>query len=175
MLKNRLGESERVQLCFYGPEHDVVLQTFYLPTEQEKFTALPTEVIDLSIQDENRYPVVILNRDTPVGFFVLHDGKDIQSFTNNLNAMLLRALSINYIHQGKGYAKKALQLLPKFVMNHFPHINEIVLAVNEKNLAARRLYEKSGFEDRGLRRFGKIGVQLILHYPLSNLNQNRIY
>jgi RimJ/RimL family protein N-acetyltransferase len=175
MLTNRLEKSEQVQLCFYGPEHDAALQTFYLPAEQKKFTALPTEVIDLSIQDENRYPVVILNRDTPVGFFVLHDGKDIQTFTNNPNAMLLQAFSINYIHQGKGYAKKALQLLPEFVMKHFPYINEIVLAVNEKNIAARQLYEKSGFEDRGLRRLGKIGRQLILHYPLSSFNQNRIY
>jgi RimJ/RimL family protein N-acetyltransferase len=175
MLTNRLEEKEQVQLCFYRSEHDAVLQTFYLPKEQEKFTALPTEVIDLSIQDEKRYPVVILSRDTPVGFFVLHYDEDIQSFTNNPNAILLRAFSINYIHQGKGYAKKALHLLPEFVMKHFPNINEIVLAVNEKNVAARQLYEKSGFEDKGFRRLGKIGMQLILHYPLSRLNQNRIY
>jgi RimJ/RimL family protein N-acetyltransferase len=175
MFTNRLEESKWVRLSFYHSEHYAVLQSFYLPKEQEKFTALPTEVIDLAIQDENRYPVIILSRDTPVGFFVLYDGKDIQAFTSNPNAISLRAFSINYIHQGKGYAKKALRLLPGFVMKHFPNINEIVLAVNEKNVAARRLYEKSGFEDRGLRRLGKIGMQLILHYRLSNLNQNRIY
>jgi RimJ/RimL family protein N-acetyltransferase len=167
MLTSRLEEREQVQLCFYRFEHDAVLQAFYLPKEQEKFTTLPTEVIDLSIQDERCYPVVILSRDTPVGFFVLHDSKDIQAITNNPNAMLFGSFSINYIHQGKGYAKKALHLLPEFIMKHFPNINEIVLAVNEKNVAARQLYKKSGFEDKGLRRLGKIGMQLILHYSLS--------
>ncbi|MED3666451.1 GCN5 family acetyltransferase, partial [Geobacillus kaustophilus] len=48
-----------------------------------------------------------------------------------------------------------------------PYINEIVLAVNEQNLTAQRLYLTAGFIDSGRRREGKKGRQLLLYYPLS--------
>ncbi|QPA32630.1 GNAT family N-acetyltransferase [Thermaerobacillus caldiproteolyticus] len=112
----------------------------------------------MSVRDPYRHPVVILYRDTTVGFFVLHEGKNIASFTNNRNTMLIRAFSVNLIHQGKRCTKRAFHLLTAFVMKHFPNINEIVLAVNETN----KLYEKSRFQDKGIRRMEKIGLPLIL-------------
>jgi hypothetical protein len=63
---------------------------------------------------------------------------NIKSYvTTNPKAILLRALSINYRHQGNGYAKAAMKTLPLFVKNHFTKVDEIVLAVNEKNIGAK--------------------------------------
>lgn len=47
--------------------------------------------------------------------------------------MLLRGSSTDFYHQGKGYAKKSLMLLPGFIHNECSYIDEIVLAVNVKN------------------------------------------
>lgn len=65
--------------------------------------------------------------------------------------------------QGKSLAKNAMLLLSKFVLNEFPNCNEIVLAVNHKNIAAQHLYKKVGFQDTGKRRFGPIGEQFIMN------------
>jgi RimJ/RimL family protein N-acetyltransferase len=121
-----------VKLSFYIPEYIDILREFHLPSGQKDFTALPVNALQKCSHDKERHPVVIFSDDTLVGFFVLHTGSGITSFTNNPHAMLIRALSINYVHQGKGFAKRAMKILPEFVAEHFPSINEITLAVNEK-------------------------------------------
>lgn len=82
-------------------------------------------------------------------------------------AMLLTAFSIEYLHQGKGFAKKAMKDLKTFVMKEFSFCNEIVLAVNKRNVPAQNLYKKAGFTDTGRRKMGKIGEQLILSLSIS--------
>ncbi len=76
-------------------------------------------------------------------FFALQTGDRVQEFTKNENALLLTSFSINHNRQRKGYAKKSLALLQEFVQCYFPMKNEVVLAVNEKNIPAQNLYEKS--------------------------------
>ena len=44
--------------------------------------------------------------------------------------------------------------------------NEVVLKVNEKYSSTQNLYEKVGFQDKGLRRMGPIGQQIIMHLPI---------
>jgi len=159
--------SHRVALCFYRPEHSKRLSAFHLPEEQKQFTALPDEVLSESMRDPNRHPIVITAGEEPVGFFILHHGKEIHTYTINESALLLRAFSIDHAHQGKGYAKAAMMLLPEFTVKHFLDFTEIVLVVNARNLAAKRLYEKTGFQDQGITRMGKNGLQHVLHYALS--------
>ena len=69
-----------------------------------------------------------------VTFFVLHKNDGVKPYTNNENSILIRAFSTDFHHQGKGYAKQALKILPDFVRNNFLGINEIILAVNVKNV-----------------------------------------
>lgn len=57
-------------------------------------------------------------------------------------------------------------LLEEFVKCYFPIKNEVVLAVNERNIPAQNLYAKVGFEDKGFRRMGPIGQQIIMHLPI---------
>ncbi|NEW06586.1 GNAT family N-acetyltransferase [Paenibacillus sp. SYP-B3998] len=165
-MTNEHLDVRQISLVFYEEEHQEALELFYLTDEQLQFTASPKAALDVAKSDKQRFPVVILSENVPVGFFVLHVGENIQPFTRNPNAILLRALSVNYEHQGNGYGKQVLRLLPSFVAMHFGEINEIVLAVNETNPIAKRLYEKMGYVDKGFRKEFDKGDQIILHYAV---------
>ncbi|MBM6995179.1 GNAT family N-acetyltransferase [Paenibacillus sp. DXFW5] len=157
------------QLRFYAKEEDFeTLQGFELLSEQVEFTALPGEALEVAAQDPNRYPVVIQSAEgETVGFFVLHLNAGSDLLVDNPRAILLRALSVDFRQQGKGYAKAAMLQLPAFVREHFPEVDEIVLAVNARNLTAQRLYLQVGFEDRGLTRLGPVGLQHIYHFKVE--------
>ena len=160
--------NSKISLSSYQEQFTQDLYRFELPVEQLGYTGLPSEILDLSISDPNRYPIVIVKDEhVPVGFFVLHMHSDIAELVNNPQAILIRALSVNYPYQGKGYAKEAMYLVPKFVLEHFPDVDEIVLAVNARNIAAQQLYIKTGFEDKGFRKMGAKGLQYIYHFKVK--------
>ncbi|BBH20100.1 N-acetyltransferase [Paenibacillus baekrokdamisoli] len=148
-----------VELQFYKPGNFESLKSFNLPEEQEQFTALPIESLDIT---HERYPIIIVSKNEIVGFFVLHSSARVKEYTENPHSMLLTALSINHTQQGKGFAKKGMELLKGFVNQEFPECNEIVLAVNNRNIPAQKLYEKVGYKDTCRRKMGEIGEQLIL-------------
>lgn len=152
-----------VELHNYKTEFFESLSEFRLPEEQERFTSLPIAMLEAS---EGRYPIVILSESHPVGFFVLHTSSRVQDYTDNPNAMLLTAFSIDHQQQGKGYAKKGLLQIDHFIREFFQHCNEIVLAVNHKNIVAQKVYEKVGYQDTGRRKIGKLGEQFIYSYTL---------
>lgn len=54
-------------------------------------------------------------------------------------------------------------LLPEFVSAKFPDINNIVLAVNVKKIAAQSLYKKCGYLDEGIHKMGKKGELVIMN------------
>ena len=160
-------QTENIQLIPYDETYKEIIEAFVLPTEQIQFTAKPSDLLEKAKKDTTRNVVVILANRTPVGVFALQTGVRVAEYTDNPNALLLVAFSINYEKQAKGYAKKGLALLHDFVASYFPDKNEIVLAVNERNILAQRLYLKVGFEDRGRRRMGPIGRQLVLYLSIE--------
>ncbi|MCM3718339.1 GNAT family N-acetyltransferase [Fictibacillus phosphorivorans] len=155
-----------VILTFFEEIHRDALNAFYLEKDQLRFTPLPSEALKLCDEDLSRNPVVIMAKDTPVGFFVLHAGENIRDFTENPNAMVIRALSINHKEQGKGYAKEAMLKIPAFVSTHFPAIDELILAVNFNNEPAQQLYKKIGFHSRGQVKPGPSGPQHVMHLDM---------
>lgn len=156
--------SKRFQLSFYEIKHLEMLSKFQLPETQARFTALPEEILNVS---EGQYRIVILSEDLPVGFFLLHSTERVREYTNNPNAMLLTSFSINHKHQGKGYAKNAMIQLKEFISLNFKHCDEIILAVNHKNIPAQNLYKSAGFVDTGKRKVGKIGEQFIMSLKVN--------
>ena len=152
-----------VKLKHFLNEYFEELNSFELPEEQAQFTALPSKILE-ETEGENR--IVILDENEAVGFFVLHKTKRVKEYSDNTNAMLLTALSVNHAMQGKGYAKQAMLLLSDFVKSEFHNCDEIVLAVNHKNIPAQRLYSRVGFSDTGKRKNGPIGEQFILNLLL---------
>ncbi|WP_371932586.1 GNAT family N-acetyltransferase [Bacillus carboniphilus] len=153
-----------IQLKQYNEKYLEQLLTFHLPPEQLKFTSLPID--RLNELKEGQYPIVILKDDDVVGFFLLNSHQRVQEYTNNQKAMLLTALSINQSEQGKGYAKEAMLQLKSFVKKKFTICNEIILAVNHKNLAAQQLYLSVGFVDEGRKKMGPIGEQYIMQLSI---------
>lgn len=158
-----MDKGASVELTHFSQNHVAVLRTFELPDEQEQFTSLPLAVLDVA---EGQYRIVITNEEEPVGFFILHNTERVKEYSPNSQAMLLTSFSINHAQQGKGYAKQGLLLLQDFVKAEFPACDELVLAVNHKNIPAQRLYIKVGFVDTGRRKMGPKGEQFILRLPL---------
>ncbi|WP_019912845.1 GNAT family N-acetyltransferase [Paenibacillus sp. HW567] len=158
----------RISLYLYEEKYKEDLLAFELPPEQEQFTGLPGETLAEALTNPGKAAVVIVQGERAVGFFILHRGEEIADFYSNYSgAILLRAFLINYASQGQGIAKAAIALLPDFLRTHFPAMQEIVLAVNERNAAAGNLYSRAGFRDKGLRRSGHKGTQKVLQYALD--------
>ncbi|MUK87904.1 GNAT family N-acetyltransferase [Ornithinibacillus sp. L9] len=158
-----MEKTDCITLKHFSNEYVDVLHTFELPEEQGQFTSLPINFKDVK---KGQHRIVLLHETEPVGFFLLHETERVKDYTDNPNAMLLTSLSINHSHQGKGYAKQAMKILEEFVSVEFPQCNEIVLAVNHKNIAAQQLYKKVGFQDTGKKKNGPIGEQYILNLQL---------
>lgn len=156
----------KVSLDFYQQKYRHGLVDYYLSAEQSKFTGMPLDQIEICEKEDDRYPIVILYDDLPAGFFVLHGWEGVKDYSDNKNALLLRAYSVNTIFQGKSIATQSLQLLPAFVKEHFPDKNEVILAVNKINERAQYVYKQSGFEDKGIRAMGTIGEMYIYHLEL---------
>jgi len=158
-----MEKTDYLELVHISDEHWGGLSSFELSKEQGQFTSLPNRFKEVA---EGQYRIVILNNMEPVGFFILHLTDRVKGYSDNPNAILLTSLSIDQVKQGKGLAKNAMLLLSEFVLNEFPNCNEIVLAVNHKNIAAQQLYTKVGFRDTGNRRFGPNGEQFIMNLIL---------
>jgi RimJ/RimL family protein N-acetyltransferase len=161
-----------ITLTHYLPEHHHQLSQFYLPDTQTPFSALPEESLKYCRKDVDRHPFVILAAGIPVGFFVLHIGENISPFTSNKKAILLRGFLVDQKHQGKRIAKKALQILPEFAKGIFPNKDSIVLAVDVKNMIAKTLYTKSGYQDTGIHKEGRSGLMEIMEYRLDKMNMD---
>lgn len=155
-----------VKLVFYNNSYEPFLQDYYLPGPQMRFTATPKEANQYCKIEVNRYAVIVLKDSEIVSYFNLHTDEGVSPYTTNPNAILVRSFSTDYKQQGKGHAKEALQQLPSFLKEHFPNIDEIVLAVSYNNINAQKLYKKCGYEDHGERMEGRFGELFILHYTL---------
>ncbi|WP_237665060.1 GNAT family N-acetyltransferase [Sutcliffiella horikoshii] len=164
--KNGLGaktnhSKSEVQLEAFQTEHLEYLVGYELTESQLEFTSYPRDALKACEADKGRHPVVILKNGNPAGFFVLYQGEEIPCYTDNPNAILLRAYSISLRSQGQGIAGKSLELLPDYVGLNFPQVDEVVLAVNRRNEAAQRVYLRAGFEDSGKRVMGRMGEQFV--------------
>ncbi|MFF2448305.1 GNAT family N-acetyltransferase [Neobacillus sp. NPDC058068] len=155
-----------MQLYFYNERFRNAIDQYTLTAEQLRFTGTPVNSVKLSNEDSDRDSILAFEGDELVTFFVLHRNEGIKPYSNNHNAILVRAFSTDFRHQGKGYAHQALMLLPDFVKEHYREINEIVLAVNLQNDAAQSLYQKCGYVDEGERRMGGKGELIIMSYHL---------
>ncbi len=151
----------QVKLEAYQPEHLEELIEYKLTESQLEFTSHPKEALLACETDKGRNPIVILENGHPAGFFVLYQGEELTRYTDNPNAILLRAYSVALPFQGKGIARRSLGLLPSFVLKNFPRVDEVVLAVNLRNEAAQRVYLRAGFKDSGRRVMGRMGEQYV--------------
>lgn len=69
---------------------------------------------------------------------------------NSENYLWIDRFLIDYRYQNKGYGKKALNLLIKYLKEYYSSSKYICLSVNEKNEVAINLYKEFGFSFTGL-------------------------
>ena len=155
-----------MELKFYNTTDQPLIESYQLAESQLQFTRHAQECVQLA--SETRTPVLAIVDGKLVTYFDLHLEEGVVPYSNNPHAILLRAFSTDVREQGKGFAKQALKLLPKFVQQHYPYIDEIVLAVNIGNEAAQALYKKVGFIDYGERRQGSKGELIVMSYLLRS-------
>lgn len=151
-----------MELQSFNQSYQNLINEYQLVENQLKFTGHPRECVKLA--SYSRTPILVIVEGKLVTYFDLHQQEGVAPYSNNSNAILVRAFSTEVNEQGKGYAKQALQLLPAYVQENFPHINEIVLAVNVANTVAQNLYKKCGFTDYGVRRQGPKGELIVMSF-----------
>ena len=158
----------KIALAFYEERYKDQICHYELDDSQKQFTTLPSDALSICEKDMSCFPIVMLHHEMPVGFFILQVGEEIQHYTNQENAMLIRSVSVNPAYQGMGFAQHAMGTLPEFVSSTFPDIKELFLIVNLKNTRAEHVYLKTGYLDRGIRRHDPSGIKKILHYVLND-------
>lgn len=107
----------------------------------------PMNALTESMHETEKHPILILKGEELVGFFILQRGIGVSDITDNPNAILFKAHSIDFNYQREGYAKKSLELLSDYVLYHYPLVNEIVLTVSIDNISGQMLYVRSGFSN----------------------------
>ncbi|WP_332649472.1 GNAT family N-acetyltransferase [Lysinibacillus sp. 54212] len=157
-----------MNLTFYEDSFSSVINRYTITDEQLRYTVSPIEAIQLAKEDKDRFPILALENDRLVTFFVLHRNEGVRAYSSNENSILIRSFSTDFYQQGKGFAKRVLLLLPAFVRCHFQEVNELVLAVNVGNDVAKRLYESCGFVDNGVRIMGIKGELIVMSYYLKS-------
>ncbi|MGD7043146.1 GNAT family N-acetyltransferase [Jeotgalibacillus proteolyticus] len=155
-----------VKLVPFSETYTEQLSGFYLPKDQLEFTSLPLDKIFSPAISKDTLHILILNGDEAAGYYALETGEKLHAYSTNKQARLLTSFSIDAKHQGKGLAKTGLKLLPSFMGETAPEVNEVVLGVNKRNQAAINLYLQTGFIDEGKLYEGPKGAQHILHLKL---------
>ena len=156
-----------VQLVFYEGKYEADICGYDLDDRQREFTFMPKAALERFNGNRHCSPIAILEGDAPAGFFILHAGADALGDPGLEGYMLIRSLSVNPAFQGKGIGQQAMKLLPSFVKEHFPHVVELFLLVNDGNDRAAYIYKAAGYEDRGMRREGPKGPQAVLHMSVG--------
>lgn len=152
-----------VTLKFFR-EEDFSEVSYALDENQLQYTSSAANALK-RIADRNtglEFPVTVFDNGIPVGFFTLDFGDDKMELTDNPDSVLLRSLSINPEMQGNGIGKAAMIMIDDFVHEHFRDCHEIVLAVNQNNVSAYRLYQKVGYRYEGKTRMGRSGPQYLM-------------
>ncbi|SES36842.1 GNAT family N-acetyltransferase [Psychrobacillus sp. OK032] len=158
-----------MELVVYDEKYRTALEDYPLSEEHLTYTAHPLELLERRVRMSTYTPVVILENEQVAGFFVLDTGDDKFHYTDQPDSILLRGYSIHPAYQGRGIAKSSMALIPSYIKEHFPQVNQVVLGVNEANKAAQSLYIKAGFIDEGKRFTGRSGVQIAMCLKLKEI------
>lgn len=94
---------------------------------------------------------VLLIDDAPRGFFLLkrrtllpHWAQEAQGTTTTLHALI-----IDHRYQRRGLGEECLRQLPELVLQLWPDIQQLMLAVHPTNHIARTLYLSLGWQEDG--------------------------
>ncbi|MDK2661986.1 pyridoxal-phosphate dependent enzyme [Cupriavidus consociatus] len=139
-----------------------------LKPEQTQFVdPLYTVFLELqrSSHHENEHPCSVVVGDKIVGFFVLREKAALPEWAPS-DAITVHSFRIGQQYQGNGYGKAASGLMVDWILSTRRYANRLMLAVNQRNSIARRIYLNSGFHETCTNYCGPSGRQDIFEYIL---------
>jgi ribosomal protein S18 acetylase RimI-like enzyme len=159
---NRVTE-EDIQLVEVTKENQHLLKKIIPFAEQEQFSSRGEYFLKYVGASYGTLYLILLAGETAGLFFIHIEKDDFKQFANNQPYASLLGLTVDQHYQGRGLAQAAMSLfLKEFKVRH-PGFDHIILTVNCKNPAAKRVYEKVGFADTGeLYKGGPAGPQYIM-------------
>ncbi|WP_306133482.1 GNAT family N-acetyltransferase [Roseivivax marinus] len=136
-----------IELCPLPPGRPDLLAAITLPPEQHEFASPPA--LSMAQADGPRDGHLIVEGDTPVGFFAIdRDYPRAHDFADH-GSVGLRMFCIDGRHQGRGIAKAACRALHPYLARQYPEATAVYLTVNHRNPGARAAYLGGGFIDTG--------------------------
>ncbi len=133
--------------------------------DQEQFSGQPAQVIAAAVPHLTLH--VILKGGDPVGLFRLDDAFHENHDFAPQGSVGLRSVIVDRAHQGRGIGTTMIRALPAYLARNHPAAVTLLLTVNLRNTAARRIYLKGGFTDTGtLYLGGSAGPQHVLRMDL---------
>ncbi|TPJ52426.1 GNAT family N-acetyltransferase [Mesorhizobium sp. B2-6-4] len=142
------------------------IKKLVLDPGQEQFAGSVDAVFD-GLQ-ASRYPdqehafAIVVSKKT-VGFFILREKQALPGWAPR-GAVTLHSFRISSACQGKGFGRAGVDLAISWVRRNRPDVEQLMLAVNARNVPAKSLYLKAGFVDTGSIFRGAIGDQHILTF-----------
>lgn len=100
------------------------------------------------------FPFAVYDGDMAVGFMLLEEDMD-------QDELILWRMMLPPEHEGKGYGTAAVKLLIQYAKASGRY-KKLTLLCAEKNVKARHIYEKLGFQPTGEIRYGDIDMELEL-------------
>lgn len=128
--------------------------TLSVSEQQKEFVADNAYSLLQSTFLKDQYPLAIYHQNSMVGFIMY--GADSET-----SRMEMSRLMIDQKYQGKGYGRKATQLLLEQLTHTYGEI-ELFTSAEPENVSAIRLYESLGFEKTGEMMWGEVVLKLQL-------------
>ena len=126
-------------------QHLGELITLGLDESQVKFVGTIDDILTMINAQIRPYVITVENQ--VVGFFLIDTVYKKNNDFVTSKSLGLRKFFIDNKHQGNGYAKQTLNLLPDYLAVTYPNHTDVYLTVNVKNNVAKNLYLKNGFQD----------------------------
>lgn len=140
-----------------------------LSAEQEAFAGgACVEILQswrTSVHRRSAHPFAVLDGDTVVGFFLLREFHALPAWADG-DVLTMHNFRIGHEYQGRGCARRTMELCVQWATCHRPKARRLMLAVNVGNEAASRFYRRFGFQETGLRLDGPLGKQSVLSIDL---------
>ena len=118
-----------------------------VPKSQVRFASTAEDFIASATETMHLY--VIYYHGEIIGFFKLDIAYSEQMKFCPINTLGLRTFVISQPYQGKGIGTAVIKSILHYTAVHYARYDAIYLTVNCKNPAAKRCYEKSGFQLTG--------------------------
>lgn len=135
-----------MNLIMYNDEYQTLVNNYCLSERKLRYVREPKIAISLMKKDPQRYAVLALENDHLVAFLTLYEAQSDDCYANDEKNLFVQDISADYRHLNNGYTKQALELLPEFIHQHFPTINQLTIIVNEDKSFTKALCRHSGFK-----------------------------